>query len=509
MTSDLRLAELLAPLSMVTDLGMGNPPEEAMRACIVGTSCARSMGLPDADVAHVYWATLLRHIGCTASAHEEAIHVGGDELTLRPLVSRSDWRSPADLLAIAAATARAVPFARRPGVLISSFGSWGDEALRATCEVGTAMADRLEMDPGVRAGIGDVFERWDGKGTPRRLAGDEIAPAARFAQVASTAVAFERIGGVELATEVLRRRAGRMLDPEIVDGFDAEVRFRELRESDVLGSVLAAEPPPVRTITPGRLDACASAFADMIDLKTVFTYGHSTGVATLAEAAGRGLGLDEPDLADLRRAALLHDLGRVSVPNGVWERPGPMGAADREGVRLHAYHTERILSRSSALAGLAPIAGMHHERMDGSGYHRQASGSSIPLGARILAAADAYQAMTQERPHRSALTAGSAAAELEVEARGGALDPDATRAVLEAAGHAPHRRLRDPPAGLSDREVEVLRLLAEGLSNKEIGRRLFVSPRTAESHVQHIYSKIGISTRAGAAMFAMQHDLLA
>jgi HD-GYP domain-containing protein (c-di-GMP phosphodiesterase class II) len=202
----------------------------------------------------------------------------------------------------------------------------------------------------------------------------------------------------------------------------------------------------------------------------------------------------------------LHDLGRTGVPNSIWDKPGPLTETEWEQVRLHPYHSERILSRSSALAPLAPLAGMHHERQDGSGYHRQATAATIPNGARLLAAADAYQAMTQERAHRPALTPEAAAEQLSFEAARGRLDAEAVRAVLETVGHPPPRLTW--PAGLSDREVEVLRLVARGHSNREIGRLLWISPKTAGHHVQHIYAKIGVSTRAAAAMFAMEHDLI-
>ncbi len=218
-------------------------------------------------------------------------------------------------------------------------------------------------------------------------------------------------------------------------------------------------------------------------------------MAELAVEAGRRYGLSEDDLIALRRAALLHDLGRVGVPAGTWERPGPLTATDWERVRLHAYHTERILARSGALTRLATIAGMHHERMDGSGYHRQAEGSSIPAPARVLAAADAWQAMSQDRPHRPALDDEATAAQLVEDTDRGLFDADAARAVLETAGHVRARPRPRGAAGLSEREVDFLRLMAGGLSNPEIGRRLFISPRTAEHHVQHIYSKIGVTTR--------------
>jgi putative nucleotidyltransferase with HDIG domain len=509
MHGGLRLAELMAPLSLVTDLGMGNTPEEAARSCLLGTALARDLGLEDEQAGHVYWTTLLRHIGCTASAHEEAAHLGGDEIALRPIASRADFRSPRDNAALAAAMLRRVPLARRPAVLASSFGPWGKRAITATCEVAATMADRLGMAPEVRAGLFEVFERWDGKGTPRGLAGEELALPARIAQVATSAVAFDRLGGVDLAVDVVRHRAGRMLDPQVAAAFVARApaMLAEINAADPLPAAVASEPQPVRGVDQDHIDTCARAFADMVDLKTPFTHGHSAAVADLAERAARELGLGEDEAVGLRRAGLLHDIGRVSVADGVWEKAGPLSAGEWEAVRLHAYHAERILARSETLQALAPIAGMHHERLDGSGYHRGAAAGTIPMSARILAAADVYEAMTRDRPHRPARTPEAAAKELEAEAAG-RLDHEAVRAVLTAAGRPPPRRLGTAPAGLSDREIEVLRILAQGLSNREIARRLFISTRTAESHVQHIYAKIGSSTRAGAAMFAMHHDLL-
>jgi HD-GYP domain-containing protein (c-di-GMP phosphodiesterase class II)/DNA-binding CsgD family transcriptional regulator len=256
------------------------------------------------------------------------------------------------------------------------------------------------------------------------------------------------------------------------------------------------------------MDEVARVFADMVDLKTPFLHGHSSGVAALAEVAARMVGFDVEAVATMRRAGLLHDLGRVGVPNGIWEKTGPLSAGEWEQVRLHAYHSERILSRSAALAPVATVAGMHHERLDGSGYHRGISAASLPAPARMLAAADAYHAMTEERAHRPALNRSEAATTLQDEAAAGKLDREAVAAVLEAAGHPPGRIRVVWPADLTGREVEVLRLLARGRSNKEIAERLVISNHTVHHHVLHIYNKINVSTRAGAALFAMQHGLL-
>ncbi len=220
------------------------------------------------------------------------------------------------------------------------------------------------------------------------------------------------------------------------------------------------------------------------------------------------LGLPQDRVGTVRRAALLHDVGRVAVSSAVWEQERSLTSSQWEQVRLHPYHTERILSRSAQLVGLARIAGMHHERMDGTGYHHGAPGGSIPTEARLLAASDAFQAMTQARPHRRALAPEEAARELGAEAERGRLDVDCARAVIAAAGQQPTVGRRAWPAGLTDREVDVLRLLARGCSNREIAAELVISSRTAEHHVQHLYAKIGGSTRAAAAVFAMEHGLV-
>jgi putative nucleotidyltransferase with HDIG domain len=508
---DLRLADLLAALSVATDLGMGQEPEKAVRGCLVATSLARAMELPEAEVGDVFWTTLLQHVGCTAPAHEFA-YLFGDDLTVAVRAERTDSASLLETLALLAAAGRGTGIHRaRHLARTLAAGEGGSRAIAlAVCEVGALMADRLGLGGGVGLGLRHGMERWDGKGDAYRLAGDDIALPARVSVVATQAVIFDRLGGPEAAVEMARRRAGGWFDPAVAERFarvGTDVLGR-LAEADVWAEVLEAEPRPVRRIPAERLDDVARAFADMVDLLTPFTLGHSAGVARLADEAARLLRLPDGDADLLRRAALLHDLGRVAISGGVWEKPGPLTSTQWEQVRLHPYHTERILSRSTTLEPLARVAGMHHERQDGSGYHHAASGAEIPVLARLLAAADAYQAMTQDRPHRAALAPEAAAQELEAATRAGRHDPECARAVLQAAGQRPSRSRNPWPAGLSDREVEVLRLVARGLSNRQIADTLVISPRTAEHHVQHVYTKIGASTRAAAAMFAMEHGLL-
>jgi DNA-binding CsgD family transcriptional regulator len=272
--------------------------------------------------------------------------------------------------------------------------------------------------------------------------------------------------------------------------------------------VLEAEPATPVTIPEQRVDDVAAALADIVDMK--YLLGHSSGVARLAEEAAAHLGLGDDESAAVRRSSLLHDLGRVGVSNLVWDKPGPLTSSEWEQVRLHAYHSERILARSPVLAPFAQTAGMHHERADGSGYHRGATAAAIPIAARVLAAADVFQALTETRPHRAAFAPEQAAKEVEAMVAAGALDPEAARAVCESAGVALRRsRASSPwPAGLTDREVDVLRLLARGLSKKEIAKTLVIAPGTVHTHTVHIYEKLGVSTRAGVAVFAMEHGLV-
>jgi HD-GYP domain-containing protein (c-di-GMP phosphodiesterase class II) len=258
-----------------------------------------------------------------------------------------------------------------------------------------------------------------------------------------------------------------------------------------------------------EVEDIASAFAHYVDLKSPFTLEHSAGVARLAEGAAQAAGLPAEARRTLRVAALLHDLGRTSVPNGIWDKPGALNAVEWEQVRLHAYHSERVLARSALMEPYARVAGAHHERADGSGYHRGLAGAVIARPARLLAAADTYQAMTEPRPHRPARPPEDAAWRLSRAAREGLLDREAVEAVLAAAGEKTTVRVRGEwPASLSEREVEVLCLLARGLSNKQIAAELVLSARTVQHHVEHIYAKTGVSTRAAAALFAVQNDLL-
>jgi HD-GYP domain-containing protein (c-di-GMP phosphodiesterase class II)/DNA-binding CsgD family transcriptional regulator len=506
----LRLAELLASVSLATDLGTGQPPGHALRTCTIAAALAEAMRCGPDDVRTVHQFALLRFLGCTSDAAETAAMVGGDDRIFNAAMAPVVMGSGREMMG---------QFVRRVASGHSSLGrlrliAWGladpkgtERSLSTHCEVGAMLAERMGLEPSVVDALAHAYERWDGKGFPDGLKGDAIPLAVRIAVVARDADLAAMTG--DDPREWSSKRRGRAYDPAVVDALQrvgADV-LSELDGGDEWQAALAAEPEPVTTVGTDTLDAALAAFADFADLKSPWIRGHSRRVASLAEGAGRHAGLDDAACDDLRRAGLVHDLGRVAVANGIWDKPGPLTTAEWEHVRLHAYHTERILGRCGALASIVEPASCHHERVDGSGYHRALRGESLSRGDRILAAADVFAALTAERPHRPAYGDDDAARMLEAEAED-RLDADAVACVLAAAG----RRAAPPsprwPADLTDREVEVLRLIARGRTNREVAQQLFIAPKTVGRHIENLYRKIGVSSRAAAAVFAMEHGLL-
>ena len=386
-----------------------------------------------------------------------------------------------------------------------AFGKAHDQA---SCEVARSVSRRIGLPDSVSDSLYDIHEWWNGAGA-RSLRGEEIARPARIARVATETSELLSLG-VRDIVGALRHRARKTLDPAVVGHLaSASTAVIKLATSgDPRVQVLDAEPPPVVQIGEADLPRVARAFGELADLKNPFTHGHATNVTGLSLATAERLGLDRRACACLEIAAYLHDVGRVGVSNRIWAKAGTLTTAEWEQVHLHPYHSERILASTAAFDPMARVAGMHHERIDGSGYHRGCRGKDIDIAARVLGCADAFQAMTQRRPHRAALEPEQARDELLREARAGRLDPEVVAAILDASHFTATRRQHLRPGGLSDREIEVLRFVVEGCSNPEIGQRLGISRRTAEHHVQHIYNKIGVSTRAAAVLFAVEHDLL-
>lgn len=495
---------------MAADLSAGMPDGHALRSAVAAVAFARELGADPAALQHAFYLPLFAMAGCSAEGRTTA-SVVGDEVLFGARIYGHDVGRLGDVLPVVLATAtrNKSPLA----ALVASVRTLSrlprmPEVSRAHCEVAVHLAGRFGFDASFCASLFRVFERWDGTGAPERTKGAELPFALRIAHVAGEANIGHRLGGVEGAVALERKRAGHGLDPSLAERF-TEVAARVcagLEDPSPWGAAMQAEPGTQRHAGPDDVEQALLALAHFADLKSRYTRGHSTGVAELCARAARQLGLGEDQERTLRWAGLLHDVGCVSVSAVIWEKSEPLTDAERERIRLHTYAGERVLTRAPALRAVGELAMLAHERLDGSGYHRRLPGSELSLAARVLAAADVFQALREERPHRAALDDERAAAELGAMVERGVLCPDAVRAVLAAVSHgapAPPR-----PGGLTDRETDVLRLVARGLTNKEIASALGISPKTAGHHVQHVFEKLGVRTRAAATLIAMQRGLV-
>jgi HD-GYP domain-containing protein (c-di-GMP phosphodiesterase class II) len=507
----LRLAELLAALSLGIDLGFGQPMEHVLRQCLIALRLAELAGLDEERRADVYYTALLVNVGCHTDAYEQAKWFG-DDIALKSGKYDYEFRSLRGAAAGMRRLGSGHAGSHRLRVAIEFALSGHREVadmINQHAEMARRLGEELGLSEQVLDALAGAYETWDGRGWPGELKGDEVPLAARVAQLAEFVEVAHRVGGVEAAKAVARERADAQFDPHLAELVCAEggTILSGLDEVETWDAVIDAEPALAVVLSWDRFDAALLAIANFVDLKSPYSLGHSRAVADLAAEAGKQLGLSDSEVRTLRRAGLAHDFGRLGVSNAIWDKRGPLGVGEWERVRMHPYLTERMLHQSQALAPLGAIAVQHRERLDGSGYPRGVSATAISRPALTLGAADAYQAMREPRPYRPERSADQAAVELRAEVKAGRMDADSVEAVLGAAGHRVSRR-RGGPAGLTAREVEVLRLAARGLSNKEIAERLVISPKTVASHVEHIYAKIGASTRAAASLFAMQHGLL-
>lgn len=509
----LPLSELLGVLSFGADLGMGQPMDHALRQSLIALSLAERLQLSDDQKDVVYFGSLLAWIGCHVDAYEQAKWFG-DDTALKNDFRHTDFAGtmtgPAFMMRhLGGANASLLRrVALLPGFLIEgrrAAESMLDNHWRASDE----LMSRLGLDPAFRAAVEQSFERWDGRGVPKGVSGQDILVTARLINLADVVEIFHRAAGVEGAVAVAKERAGTQFDPELVNIFAgcAASVFAELEAAEPWQAMASAAPASRLWLTNDRVDAALEAVADFVDVKSPYTIGHSRGVADLAFAAAGLLGIGAAESTLLRRAALVHDLGRLGVPNSVWDKTTALSPAELERARLHVYLTDRMLTFSPALAPLAAVASQHHERLDGSGYPRGLTARELTPVGRLLAAADGYHARIEPRPHRPAQPPEQAAAELRTEVRSGHLDGDAVQAVLRAAGQ-PGERRRAWPAELTEREVDVLRLLARGLTTKQIAGELSISAKTANTHIEHIYRKLGVGNRALASLFAARHGLI-
>jgi HD-GYP domain-containing protein (c-di-GMP phosphodiesterase class II) len=507
-----RLVELLGVLSLAAEAAInGSVGEHGLRTAIFAAHVAGELGLSDAVQSDAFTIALLRYIGCVGDADIAAEVLGdeaefggkllgldfGDPTKLLPALLRLRWQGELGQTSGIAAVAQTL--LSLPKMATTS---------RTHCEVAAMLARELGVGDGVVHGLDQVFERWNGKGAPNGLKGDAIDAAVRVAQIAEVAVLAAHFGDADDAARVLRTRAGKAVDPKMAEHIAAQAgSLLGCVDAPSIWDALLNADPSKQMLQPDETARALEAIADFADLKSQFTRNHSRGVADLASRAARNLKLSSDEIDTVRAAGLLHDIGRVGISVTLWDKAGTLTESERERVRVHAYLTERVLARLSTLAPAAAIASLDHERLDGSGYHRRLPSTALTESVRLLAAADAYHAMVESRAYRAALTPDEAAVALRKEVREGKHCGTAVESVLGAAGHQASSR-PELPAGLTAREVEVLKLAAQGLTNKEIASELAISTKTAGHHLQHIYGKIGVTTRSAAALFAMKHDLL-
>lgn len=502
----MRLAELIGTLSLAVDAGTGLPDFHALRGATLAVGLARELGADERTAQDAFYLPLLAMSGCTAGSHESSIMLG-DEVAIGTASYGLDWGSPTEMFPVMMRTVRHGhgPFGALAAMARALSGfSQAPEVGRAHCEVATHLAERFGFDGAFRGALFQAFERWDGTGKPAKVKGEAIAWVMRIALVSIDANIGHRLGGVDGAIDLTRKHAGRGLDPRVVERFTslASKLCAPLDEPSPWVTALAAEPKPWRMVRDEEIDEGLLAIANFTDLKCRFTRTHSPGVSRLARAAGERLGLGTEVERNLGRAGLVHDVGRVATTAAIWDKVTPLTDSEREQIRLHSYVGERVLARAPSLGAVAEIATLAHERLDGNGYHRRLPAAACTAASRVLAAADAYHAMCEARPHRIAFDADRAATELKAMAKRGELCPDAVTAVMAAAGHEVRSTPR--PSGLTDREMQVLLLLVQGLTNKEIASALGISTKTAGHHVQHVLEKLGVTTRAAATMIAMK-----
>jgi HD-GYP domain-containing protein (c-di-GMP phosphodiesterase class II) len=503
-----RLVEVVAAFSLATDLGLGQPMEHGLRSCLIATRLADKLDLDQDARTTIYWVTLLAMVGCTASSHEMTA-IFGDDIELRHGlfdVGPSQFAVPRYFMSRAGGDGGPMrKVGARASLMLSGMSSVM-EGYAADCEVTGRFAEQLGFGPEVSEPLQQKFERWDGKGIPRKLRGEDIALAARVLGMSWRLEHEHRLRGLDEAVAMLHRHAGATIDPDLVSALAPAVpAILEGLDQECWAAVVADEPARGR-LTGDTLDAALEALGNFADLKSPWFTGHSHAVAELAEAAGWRLRLSQEEVNQLRHAALVHSIGRTGVPNTIWDKRGPLSMSERERMQLYPYLTDRILRRGS-LAQLADVASATQERLDGSGYPKGLVGAAIPMVARVVAAADVYQALLERRPHRPALSAQDAAKQLRDEVERGRIDGGAAEAVLAVTGHRP-KPGGSAPADLTGREVEVLRLIARGLTSAETAEELGIRTKTVGAHIEHIYSKIGASNRSVATLFAMEHGLI-
>ena len=509
-TKGLRKAELLAAISLAIDLGLGQPMEHMLRSSLIATRIAERMGLDEQQRATVYYANLVGWIGCHADSHELSA-LFGDDIAYRADTYAVDMTGLPFLRLMVSHVGRGLPGwerGLRSAAFVFTARNQVARMIHSHCSSAGVLSDRIGLDRQVGEALAYIFERWDGRGLPNGARGEEIPLEIHIVHLADVVEVHLRTGGLPAAVDVVASRRGTQFSPAVADVFErhaAEI-VDGLLEMDVWTAALAQAPDRDRILAEDEIDELLRAMADFVDLKCPRSPGYSRAVGDLVAAAARHLRQPSAEITRLYRAGLVHGLGKLGVSNQIWEKKTPLTTAEWERLRMYPYLTGRILSRVGGLESVVSLATKHEERIDGSGFPRGLGGAELTMQDRLLAAAVAYQHLLEPRPNEPAVDARGAAAQLQQEARAGRFDAESVDAVLAAAGH---RISRPTPrsAGLTAREVEVLRLVAQGRSNREIAAELFIAEKTARNHVERVYTKLGVNNRTQATLAAIDRGL--
>ncbi len=482
--------DCLSALSVILDLANGFSEDKSLLSAVLALRLAQAVGADQPAQWNGALAALVRHLGCTAFAPTEASLVE-DDIALRRNLQLGDSSTPSGVFrAVTQASTSRIRKLASVGALVTRrnvlAANWANEA----CGAARVLARRLELGAAVELALDEVFERFDGQGTPKGLEGDAISLPARLAQVSHQAVLAWLEGGVDHARAVLTHASGKTLDPKLAKAAS------KLLEGEP-GAFLEQHHPALLELARPRnlvsLNSLAAAFGDFADLQLPDGVGHSRAVAQKVMGAAKHLGFTSAEVTEVTLAAHLHDLGMVALPTPLWLTPRAFRPGERERARGHVSFTERVLRAAAPLAPIARIAAAHHDRLDG------VRDAALPRTARLLAAADVWVGLQSARPHRGPMTRDGAIRLIRTEA----LDRAGVEALIDTKVAAP------ATSALTERELEVLRLLARGLTNKEIASALDISARTVQHHTIHVYEKLGVDTRAGATLKAAEAGLLA
>ena len=440
---DIRLSELVSALSHALDVTGGQPMGHAERTCLIGQRLADAVGLESAQRSSLFYALLLKDAGCSTTAAQIATTFGSDDQQVKHDSRLIDAQRPRTALGYlrrnVAPGAPLLERARHLRAVVAMSRGGVDELERMRCERGADIARAIGLDEDAATAITQLFEHWDGNGHPGERSGEEISLLARMACLSQTMEVFWQQGGAAAACDVARARRGTWFDPTLVDAVDELERDVCFWASLETPDVQAVEPADrVLRADDARLDRVAEAFAGIVDAKSPFTARHCEGVAEIADGMASTMGLDDATRRLLRRAALLHDLGKLGVSNRILDKPGALSDGEWGAVRRHPRLSMVILRAVPALAPVARLSATHHERLDGSGYPYGLTASELKLPDRILQVADVTDALTSERPYREALSPGEGLAIMRYDA-GKRLDADAFAAVESWLPHRPSR----------------------------------------------------------------------